>query len=232
MRSIFAVLLVIGSLAVSASAQSERELKKFFEGKSVTFRIDMPATSDGVNIYPEKAHSINYGEYSKRLKTHGATLLRGESARVTELRVGDGHIEVDFASTGFRIHFDRMESWMLTPASVVDALKRYVEFDDAVKSGAQLQEMSNTAAGYVRPGVVHLGPRTIYLKEGLKTEEVVKLLGSPSIVSESKVDGQAVATYEFQRGDGRVLIAEFVGGSLVSSKTVVRQAGAVAQRRG
>jgi hypothetical protein len=231
MRSIFAILVIIGSLTVTTSAQTESELKKLFEGKSVTFRIDMPATSDGVNIYPEKAHSINYTEHHKRLKTHGATLLRGESARVTELRIGDGQIDVDFASTGFRIHFDRMETWMLTPATVVDALKRYVEFDESIKSSAQLQPANNKAAGFVRQGVVHLGPRTTYLKEGLKTEEVVKLLGSPVVVSEREENGKTVSTYEFQRGESRVLVAEFVSGALVSSRTVVKPAGSVAQNR-
>ena len=68
-----------------------------------------------------------------------------------------------------------------------------------------------------KPGVVRVGPRTTYLKEGLRTEEVVRLLGKPFSISERNADGIAVTTYAFQRGEGRFLIAEFVGGVLVSS---------------
>jgi hypothetical protein len=105
---------------------------------------------------------------------------------------------------------------------LIDALNRYVEFTDSDKSSAQLKPSTDFATGYVRNGVVHLGPRTTYLKEGLKTREVVKLLGEPSAVSQRMEAGRAVSTYEFQRGEGRVLIAEFVGDALVSSRTETR----------
>ena len=71
-----------------------------------------------------------------------------------------------------------------------------------------------------KAGVVRVGPSTIYLKQGLTTEEVVRLLGEPIAVSDSEND-QSV-TYEFQRSEGRVLLAEFVHGSLVSSRIEMR----------
>ena len=70
-----------------------------------------------------------------------------------------------------------------------------------------------------RIGVVRVGPSTTYLKQGLSTEEVVKLLGEPTSISEGN---SGEVTYEFPRAEGRVLLAEFVNGSLVSSRTETR----------
>ena len=228
MRSIFVVILLIASVALTASAQSESDLKTYFEGKQVTLRIDLP-TSEGVNVYPERAQSLNYDEYNERLKDHGASIHRGDKATISKVTVKYRHIEVQFAGNSrFNIHFTRVESWMLTPATVVDALIRYVEFSESDKKSARLQQSSVVAAGYVRQGVVHLGPKTTYLKEGLKKEEVVKLLGAPTAVSERYKDGQIVSVCEFERGAGRVLIAEFVSDLLVGSRTEVRANGSVA----
>lgn len=66
-----------------------------------------------------------------------------------------------------------------------------------------------------KPGVVQVGPRTTYLKEGLSTEEVVRLLGQPSAISERRENAVVVTIYEFPRSEGRVLIAEFVKNALV-----------------
>jgi hypothetical protein len=107
---------------------------------------------------------------------------------------------------------------MLTPATVVDALSRYVEFNYNDKNGARLTEGIN-AGGYVRKGVVHLGPRSTYLKEGLSREEVVSLLGAPTSILQRKRDGRSVVVYEFQRSGDRVFVAEFLGGNLISSRT-------------
>ncbi len=73
-----------------------------------------------------------------------------------------------------------------------------------------------------KPGVVKVGPRTTYLKEGLRTDEVVRLLGKPTSTSERKENEVLVTTYEFQRGEHTVLVAEFVSGRLVRSRTETR----------
>ncbi len=73
-----------------------------------------------------------------------------------------------------------------------------------------------------KPGVVRVGPRTTYLKEGLKPAEVVRLLGQPQSISERSEKGVIIATYEFQRGEGQVLIVEFENGRLVHSQTESR----------
>ena len=70
----------------------------------------------------------------------------------------------------------------------------------------------------VKPGVVYVGPPTTYLKEGLRTQDVVRFLGKPTAISERRENGLVVTTYEFPRGGDRVLIAEFVNDALVRSR--------------
>jgi hypothetical protein len=67
--------------------------------------------------------------------------------------------------------------------------------------------------------VVKLGPSTTYVKNGLSFEEVVKLLGQPVSVSERQDGSARLAAYTFVRSGGRVFVAEFADGVLVSSRT-------------
>lgn len=82
------------------------------------------------------------------------------------------------------------------------------------------------AADDFKPGVVKVGPRTTYLKAGLRTDEVVRLLGKPTSISERTENDVVITSYEFQRGEGHVLIAEFVSSVLVRSWTEARAAQA------
>jgi hypothetical protein len=73
-----------------------------------------------------------------------------------------------------------------------------------------------------KAGVVRVGPTTTYLKEGLSTDQVVRLLGEPSAIYERTEEDLIITTYEFPRAEGRVLIAEFVSGALVDSRVESR----------
>ena len=73
------------------------------------------------------------------------------------------------------------------------------------------------------PGVLRVGPSKTYLKKGLSANEVVRFLGRPASVSERHEGDTRLATYIFQRGEGRVLVAEFENGVLVKSYAEVRQ---------
>jgi hypothetical protein len=81
-----------------------------------------------------------------------------------------------------------------------------------------------------KSGVVHVGPSSTYLKEGFSVEEVLRLLGQPVAVSKRHAGSKLVTTYEFLRGQNRFLIAEFVNGTLVSSRTETRDQLAFAER--
>jgi hypothetical protein len=78
--------------------------------------------------------------------------------------------------------------------------------------------------------VLRVGPSTTYLKNGLSLNEVVMLLGKPSARFEKIAEGVRLTTCVFPRSGGRVLIAEFEDGLLVSSRTEAPGA-AIAENR-
>ena len=90
-------------LAVSApaAAQSEAALKAFFEGRQVVLRIDMPGTSDGVNVSPDSRRALDYEEYRDSLKKYGTALTTGDSATVTVVKVKKDLIEFQLGGGGF-----------------------------------------------------------------------------------------------------------------------------------
>lgn len=67
--------------------------------------------------------------------------------------------------------------------------------------------------------VIRFGPTTTYLKNGLRTDEVVRLLGKPVCVSERREGNLLLSTYTFRRSEGRIFVAEFENHVLVSSRT-------------
>jgi hypothetical protein len=67
--------------------------------------------------------------------------------------------------------------------------------------------------------VLRLGPTTTYLKNGLSVDEVVKLLGKPSAISQRLEGNSLITIYIFPRSQSRVLIAQFENGLLTDSRT-------------
>jgi hypothetical protein len=89
------------------------------------------------------------------------------------------------------------------------------------RDGEKRASTASRAGQRSAPGVLRLGPSTTYLKNGLKTDEVVRLLGRPATVSERARGNALFTTYTFERGAGRLLVAEFEDGLLVSSRTEI-----------
>lgn len=117
MRNLFAILVVILSSLGIASAQTEGDLKRYFEGRHVTLKIDMPATKDGVNIYPERAQSLNYSDYATRLKQHGTAIRHGESVMITKIKVKGKHIEFQFGGGGYGTAGDETGASVYVPSA-------------------------------------------------------------------------------------------------------------------
>lgn len=95
------LLPVCLGVAAPAHAQSEAALKDFFEGKSVRVKIDMPATQQGIDVYPDARRAINFEEYSTRVKASGISIKSGESVVVTRVRLKDKNIEFHLGGGGY-----------------------------------------------------------------------------------------------------------------------------------
>src|SRR5258708_38019881 len=99
--AVASVLLTTCALASPAAAQDENALKAAFEGHRVTVRIDMPGTSDGVDVKPESRRGIDFGDYRENLKRYGTAIHAGDSATVTLIKIKKDLIEFQLGGGGF-----------------------------------------------------------------------------------------------------------------------------------
>jgi hypothetical protein len=97
-------------VAAPLRAQSEAELKQYFEGKRVTLKIAMPGTEEGVDIYPGTDRPLDYPRYAERLKDHGTAIRAGDDAMITKIRVKSKHIEFHLDGGGYGTMSDETSS--------------------------------------------------------------------------------------------------------------------------
>lgn len=100
------LVAIILTACTQTQAQSELELKRYFEGKYVRVLIDMPATKDGVDIYPEKELPVDYSKYSRRIREHGIAIHKGESVLITKIKVNRRNIEFQLGGGGYGVAGD------------------------------------------------------------------------------------------------------------------------------
>ena len=104
MPTLFRLLAPVCLVAVTcapAAAQSEPELRDFFEGKSVVVKLDMPATQEGIDLFPDARRPIDFAQYSARVKNTGIAIRNGDSVLVTRIRVKEKLIEFQLAGGGY-----------------------------------------------------------------------------------------------------------------------------------
>jgi hypothetical protein len=88
-------------MALPAAAQNEAALKSAFEGRRVTVRIDMPGTSDGIDVRMDSHQTIDLPSYRDDLKRHGIAIHAGEPTLVTLVKVKKDLIEFQLGGGGF-----------------------------------------------------------------------------------------------------------------------------------
>jgi hypothetical protein len=98
-------LLVAVSFVIAASApvhtQDEAALRSSFEGRRVTVKIDMPGTSDGVDVHAGASRPVDFQRYGDRLKSYGTAIRAGESTTVTLIKLKKDLIEFQLGGGGF-----------------------------------------------------------------------------------------------------------------------------------
>jgi hypothetical protein len=95
------VLLVLAGSASPVIAQSEDQLRAFFEGKTVRLKLDMPGTSEGVDVHPGTAQPVDFPQHASRLKRFGTAYRRGGEVLVTKVKVKGDHIEFQLGGGGY-----------------------------------------------------------------------------------------------------------------------------------
>lgn len=111
MRTLTLSLLALALASRGALAQNEAALRAAFEGKTVTVKVDMPATSKGIDVYPQESMPVNWREMAERMKQYGTAIKPGQQYMITKVVVKkDSHIEFQLGGGGYGTFGDYMNS--------------------------------------------------------------------------------------------------------------------------
>jgi hypothetical protein len=125
-------------------AQSEAVLKKSFEGTMVVAKLDMPATDDGVDLYPGREQVMNFKSYSDRVKRYGVAIRKGDTVMVTTVRVKAKNIEFQLAGGGYGTFGDETSNSVYIPSASKTKresnLERDIKKDTDPKKKKEMQE--------------------------------------------------------------------------------------------
>ena len=96
-----AAWVMVLALAAPAAAQNEAALKSYFEGRHVTLRVDMPGTSEGVDVHADASRAVDYQRYRDDLKRYGTSIRAGDTVVVTLVKEKKDRIEFQLGGGGF-----------------------------------------------------------------------------------------------------------------------------------
>jgi len=143
-----APLLALVVLASPVVAQSEAALKEYFEGRTVTVKLAMPGTEDGVDIYPIESRPLDYTRYADRLKDYGTAIKAGEEVMVTKIRVKSKLIEFQLGGGGYGTMGDETSSNVSTSSAPKTKREQNLEAElkretDPAKKRAMKEELDD-----------------------------------------------------------------------------------------
>lgn len=128
MRHIPAILLLCLT-ASPAMAQSEDQLRAYFEGKSVRVKLEMPGTSEGVDVYPGTARPVDFPKHASRLKRFGTAIRRGDEVLITKIKLKNDHIEFQLGGGGFGTFGDDTSPYVSVPSASKSEREKNLERD-------------------------------------------------------------------------------------------------------
>lgn len=99
--AIIGLLAGCATAATGQPAAAAAALKAALEGRQVTVLLDMPATSGGVDLYPQREPDIDAPAHGFRLKEFGTAIRRGARVPITLIKVNKKNIEVQLAGGGY-----------------------------------------------------------------------------------------------------------------------------------
>ena len=88
--------------------------------------LDMPATSSGVDVYPEREYPLDPGKVGDRIRSAGVSLREGDRVTVTRVKMKDDLIEFQLGGGGFN-SFKDGTSTVSTPSAPKSSHERDLE---------------------------------------------------------------------------------------------------------
>jgi hypothetical protein len=130
------VLCFAGAISLcspaGAGAQDEATLRSNLEGMRVVLKIDMPGTSDGVDLRVDSNRPLDFRQHGDRLRACGAAIRAGDSALVTFVRVKNDLIEFQLDGGGFGTFGDDTSTSVYMP--LVSKSEREKELEERVRN--------------------------------------------------------------------------------------------------
>ncbi len=114
---VLAVLSVLVALTTDLNAQDEASLRRALEGRRATVKLDMPATSEGVDVYPGSSRPIDFPKLANRLKKNGVAIRDGESMLITKVKVKGDQVEIHLGGGGYGTFGDVLGSVLTNQAA-------------------------------------------------------------------------------------------------------------------
>ena len=102
-----------------------------FEAKMVRVKIDMPASQQGVDLYPDREQPLELGSYQRRLKQFGIAVHAGDSIMVTKVKVKEKAIEFHLGGGGYGTFWDEKAT---NPASTGYKSSRERSLEDRIRN--------------------------------------------------------------------------------------------------
>lgn len=99
MRQSLFVFTLVSCTSLYVGAQSEADLREYFEGRTVVVKQDLPVSKSAIEVSPDSASPINYADYNRRIKQFGVAFRRNQSVPLTSVRVNDRSIELQLGGT-------------------------------------------------------------------------------------------------------------------------------------
>lgn len=146
-----AVPLALALSAGSLVAQTETVLKEYFEGGTVSPKLAMPGTEDGIDVYPGSPRPLDYSQYAGRLKKFGTAIKAGEPVTITKIRLKSKHIEFQLGGGGYGTFGDETSSNVGTAEAPKTRREKNLEADikretDPAKKRAMREELDELQA--------------------------------------------------------------------------------------
>jgi hypothetical protein len=114
LRVLAVLTVVVAVRTTTLDAQDEATLRRVLEGKRTTLRMDMPATSEGVDVFPGSSRPIDFSKVANRLKKYGTAIKDGESILITKIKVKGENVEIHLGGGGYGTLGDVLGSELTT----------------------------------------------------------------------------------------------------------------------
>jgi hypothetical protein len=137
--------------ATPLAAQTETVLKEYFEGGTVSPKLAMPGTEEGVDVYPGSPRPLDYSKYASRLKRFGTAIKAGEPVTITKIRLKSKHIEFQLGGGGYGTFGDETSNNVRTAEAPKTRREKNLEADlkretDPAKRRAMREELDELQA--------------------------------------------------------------------------------------